>query len=276
MKTPLLRGREFDARDTRTTPWVAVINETMARRFWPEEDPIGKHFTVDAAFGEQPREVIGIVRDVSLRYVRTGPPQPVAYTLYLQQPERYEGFNANMFGQMTFFVRTKKDPASLAAAARQAVAEIDPDRPLANVEPMTDFVAGEMKNRGYYASALGIFAFMATVLAAVGVYGVMSSSVSQRTREIGIHMAMGAKARDIVKLVGSRALLLVVMGLASGFLASLVVTRLLEAQLWGITSTDPPTFAAVMLLLTFVASVACFIPARRAMRVDPTEALRMD
>jgi putative ABC transport system permease protein len=276
MKTPLLRGRDFDPRDSRSSPWVAVINETMAHRFWPGEDPIGKHFTVDAAFGERPREVIGIVRDVALQYIRNGPPQPVAYTLYLQQPERWEGSNANMFGQMTFFVRSNQDPSSLALAARRAVAEIDPNHPLASIQSMAQFVGDGVRTRGYYASALAAFAFMATLLAAVGVYGVMSSSVSQRTREIGIRMAMGATARDIVALVGARAFRLVAIGLISGFFGALVLTRLLEAQLWGVTSTDPATFAAVMALLTGVSLAACFIPARRAMRVDPAEALRMD
>jgi len=276
MKTPVLHGRNFNATDSRSTSWVAVINETMARRFWPGQDPIGKHFIVDAAFGEHPREVIGVVRDIALRYIRTGPPQPVAYTLYLQQPERFEGFNANMFGQMTFFVRSQEDPSRLAAAARAAVSEIDPRRPISNVQTMEELVSDGMRSRRYYASAFGVFALMATILAAIGVYGVMSPAVSQRTREIGIHMAMGARATDIVKLVGSRALRLVAIGLFFGFIASLVLTRVLEAQLWGITATDPPTFTLVIALLILVSSAASFIPARRAMGIDPTEALRMD
>jgi len=276
MKTPLLSGRDFNQADTRSTPWVALINETMAHRFWPDENPIGKHFTIDAASGEQPREVIGIVRDIALQYIRTGPPQPVAYTLYLQEPETYNGFNANMYGQMTFFVRSHQDPLRLASAARREVAQIDPRRPIANVQTMSDFVGEGMRTRRYYAAAFGVFAIMATILAAVAVYGVMSSSVSQRTREIGIHMAMGAKARDIIRLIGARALVLVSLGLLSGFFSSLALTHLLDEQLWGITPTDPPTFALVITLLIAVASAACFFPARRAMRVDPTEALRMD
>jgi putative ABC transport system permease protein len=276
MKARVVYGRDFGVRDTRATPWVAVINETMAHQFWPNENPIGKHFTIDAAAGERPREVIGVVRDVALRYIRTGPSQPAAYTLYLQQPERYEGQNANMFGQMMFFIRGHQDPSTVAMAARQAVAEVDPIHPIANIRIMDEAVSEGVKVRGYYASALGIFAFLATILAAVGVYGVMSSSVSQRTREIGIHMAMGATARDIVRLVGGRAIRLVVIGLVAGFLASLFLARLLQWQLWGITPTDPATFAAVVVLLTVVSAAACFIPARRAMRVEPTEALRVD
>jgi len=276
MHTPMLRGRDFAPQDTRSSPWVAVINEAMARRFWPGEDPIGKHFTVDAALGEQPREVIGIVRDVGLQYIRTGPPQAVAYSLYLQQPVRYEGFNAGSFGQMTFFVRSGQNPILLESAARRAVAEVDPSRPLSNFQTMQEYVGAGMRTRRYNASALGGFALLATILAAVGVYGVMSSSVSQRTREIGIHIAMGASSRDIVRLVGARAMRLIAIGLACGFFASLLLTRLLETQLWGITATDPITYAAVIFLLIGVSLAACFFPARRAMRVDPAEALRMD
>jgi putative ABC transport system permease protein len=276
MKTRIVRGREFDARDSRVSPWGAVINETMARRFWPGENPIGKRFTVDAVSGEQPREVVGVVVDVSLNYIPTGPAQPVAYTFYLQQPEHYEGFNAGMFGQMIFYIRSARDPAILARTVREAVAEVEPNRPIADIQKMTDFLEGGMRTRAYYATALGTFAVMATILAALGVYGVMSSSVSQRTREIGIHIAMGAGTGDIFKLVARRMLRLIVIGLFAGFLASLAFMRFLEWQLWGVSSTDPMTFVAVMVLLFAVASLASFFPARRAIRVDPTEALRVD
>jgi putative ABC transport system permease protein len=276
LKARIARGRDFSATDTRGAPWVAVINETMANHFWPGEDPIGKRFTIDAAAGEQPREVIGVVRDVALQYIRTGPAQPAAYTPYLQQPDHYRGQNANMFGQMTFFIRSPHEPSVVASAAREAVEEVDPRQPRATVQMLTDFLGGGIRTRGFYASALGVFALMATLMAAFGVYGVMSSSVSQRKREIGIHMAMGASARDIVRIVGGRAARLVAIGLFFGFLGSLVLAQSLRADVWGITSTDPATFAVVILFLTLVSSVACFIPARRAMRVDPTEALRVD
>ena len=180
---------------------------------------------------------------------------------------------------MTFFIRggpSNTDPLGLVSAARAAVAEVDPDRPLANVKTLSEFVDDRMQNRRYYASALSVFALMATVLAAVGVYGVMTFSVSQRTREIGIRMAMGANARDIVKLVGGRALWLITIGLLFGFLGSLGLTRLIAGQLWGITSTDPATFAFVTALLIGISIAACFFPARRAVRVNPNEALRLD
>jgi putative ABC transport system permease protein len=277
MKTPLLRGRNFDTGDTALAPWVAIINETLAQQAWPGEDPVGKRFTIDAASGEQPREVIGVVRDVSTQYIRTPDSRkPMVYTPYLQHAERYDGWNGNAFGQMTFFVRTDKDLSRIASAARGAVAEIDPRHPLANVVPLTEYVGNRVDTLQRYVSTLGAFAFMATLLAAVGVYGVMSSAVSQRTREIGIRVAMGATRRDVVKLVGERALRAIALGLIFGILGSLVLTRGIQAQLWGVTRTDLPTFAAVTVFLVIVSLAACLVPARRAMRVQPSEALRID
>src|SRR5207248_7156787 len=164
-------GRDFGGADTRTTPWVAIVNETLAQRFWPGEDPIGKHFTVDAASGEQPREVIGVVRDVALQYVRSGPPRPVAYALYVQQSENYNGFNGANFGHMTFLVRSPQDPSNLEAAAKRVVAEVDPGHPLSNFRTMTEFVGGDIERMRYNTTALSIFALMATLLASFGVYG---------------------------------------------------------------------------------------------------------
>ncbi len=274
LKTPLIRGRDFDDRDTLSRPWVAVINETTARRFWPGQDPIGKRFTLDVVPEEQPREVIGVVRDIPTQS-QDPDPAPVIYASYLQQPARYRGPFGNMFGQMTFVLRTG-NPLALLAEARRAVAEVDPDRPLANIATMQRQFGGFMRERGYYVLVLGVFAFAATLLAAIGIYGVMAYSVAQRTHEIGIRMALGASAREVVKLVGRRALLLISAGLVLGLAGSLALTRLIASQLWGVTPTDPATFAAVSLLLAVVALLACFVPARRAIRVDPTVALRSE
>jgi len=230
---------------------------------------------LDVVAGEQPREVVGVVRDIPLRQAAYDP-MPVIYTSFLQQAPRYRGSFGNMFGQMTFLLRTSGDPMILVPAARRAVADADPDRPLASINTMDQLLGGPMRSRSRYVLVLGIFAFVATVLAAIGIYGVMAYSVAQRTREIGIRMALGASAHEVVRLVGRQALLLIGVGLAMGLIGSLALTRFIASQLWGVTPTDPATFAGVTALLVLVALVACFIPARRAVRVDPTVALRSE
>jgi putative ABC transport system permease protein len=177
---------------------------------------------------------------------------------------------------MTFLVRSLQNHSSLELAARRAAATVDSDRPLSNFRTMTEFIGGDIERMRYNTTALAVFALMATLLASIGVYGVVSTSVSQRTREIGIRLAMGARARDIVKLVSTRTLILVATGLLSGAVASLAMTRVLRNQLWGIGATDPATYIAVIALLSAISLAACLIPARRATRVNPTEALRMD
>ena len=274
IKTPFVRGRDFQADDIASSPWVAVINETMARQYWPGEDPIGKRITLDVVAGEQPREIVGVVRDIPLR--RVYEPRPVIYASYLQQAERYQGPNANMFGNMTFLIRSSGDPMTLVPAVRQAVSEIDPGRALSDVVSVDDFLGNQLQTKQRYVTMLGVFAFVATLLAAIGIYGVMAYSVAQRTREIGVRMALGASARDIVLSVGRQALVLIAAGLVLGLAGSFALTRLIASQLWGVTATDPATFAGVTLLLVFVALMACFVPARRAARVDPTVALRSE
>jgi len=274
LKTPFVRGRDFRTDDTAGSPWVAVINETMARQFWPGQNPIGKRITLDVVAGELPREIVGVVRDIPLR--RTYEPRPVIYTSYLQQAERYQGPNANMFGTMTFLIRSSGDPMSLVPAVRQAVAGIEPGRALSDVITVDDFLGNQLQMKQRYVTMLGAFALAATILAAIGIYGVVAYAVAQRTREIGIRMALGATSREIIQSVGRQAVLLIATGLVFGLAGSLAVTRLIASQLWGVTPTDPATFAGVTLLLVLVALMACFIPARRAMRVDPTVALRSE
>src|SRR5262249_25142008 len=150
MRTPMVRGRDFDDRDAASAPWVAVINETAARRFWPLEDPIGKRFTLDVVSGERPRTIVGVVKDIPTRYMHiTG--EPVVYVSYIQQAERYRGHLANMFGQMTFLIRTSGDPLDLVPLSRRAVAEVDPERPIANIQSMSAAVAETVHDRGQYA-----------------------------------------------------------------------------------------------------------------------------
>jgi putative ABC transport system permease protein len=254
---------------------VAIINETMARRFFPGEDPIGQRITLSVVSGEQPREIVGVVRDIPTRR-STPDPQPVMYTSYLQQAPTYRGPSGNTFGQMTFLMRTSGDPMRLVPAARNAVAEVEPDRPISAVQTMEQYWDGGIIDKWYLALVVGMFAFIATTLAAIGIYGVMAYSVAQRTREIGIRMALGASPRKILALIGGRAAVLISFGVLLGLAGSLMLSRLIASQLWGIQPTDTATFTAVSLLLIAVALLACFVPARRAIQVDPTGALRTE
>jgi predicted permease len=271
--TPL-RGRDFDEHDTAGGEWVAIVNESAARRFWPGADALGQTFTIRNSPDERPRRVIGIVRDMPL--TREGEFRPVVYTSYLQQPSRHPATGANIFGQMVFMVRSAGDPMSLLPAARRVVHDVDPDRPLANVATMEQRLSFVLPQRGYVVFALTAFALTATLLAAIGIYGVMAYSVTQRTREIGIRLALGAAAHEVIALVGRRTVFIVALGLVTGLAGAMAATQLLQSQLWGVTPTDPATFAVVSLLFALVALVAAFFPIRRAVSVDPTIALRCE
>ena len=274
LKASILRGRDFTMRDSASAPWVTIINQTMARTFWPNEDPMGKHVTLDLVPEERPREVIGIVRDIRAdRYQRK--PQPAMYVPQAQMPLRYRGPYQWTRVNMSFVVRPSGDRQAVIAALRRAVAEIDPNRPL-EFRTMEQILGEQVQESRYYTLLLGIFAAVATVLAMVGIYGVMAYSVAQRTREIGIRMALGAGRGDVLKLVLRHSLLLIAVGLAVGVGGSLALTRLIESQLWGVTATDPATFVIVSLLLILVALTATFVPTRRAVQVDPTVALRYE
>jgi len=275
MRTPLVRGRDLNDFDTASGTWAAIINETMARRFFPGEDPIGKHLTLRVVSGEEPREIIGVVRDIPLQRIQASA-EPIIYASYLQQSPAYRGPFGNMFGQMTFLLRSSGDPMSLLPAARRAVSEVDPDRAITKIQTMEQYWGSGMRDKRYLALVLGVFAFMATVLAAIGIYGVIAYSVAQRTREIGIRMALGASPHEILALIGGRAATLISFGMLLGLAGSLALSRLIASQLWGIQPTDPATIIGVSLLLIAVALLACFVPARRAIRVDPTEALRSE
>jgi len=275
MKSRLVQGRDLNDFDTAASSWVAIINESMARRFWPGENPIGKHLTLDVVSGERPREIVGVVADIPTRRDRAEP-QPAIYTSYLQHSPDYRGPIANMFGQMTFLLRTSGDPMRLVPAARSAVADVDPDHAITRIQTMEQYWGGGMRDKSILAAVLGVFAFVATLLAAIGIYGVVAYSVAQRTCEIGIRMALGASAGKILALIGGRAAVLISFGVLLGLAGSLALSRLIASQLWGIEPTDPATFIGVSLLLIAIALLAGFVPARRAIRVNPTEALRAE
>jgi len=274
IRSPQLRGRDFTEHDTASGEWVAIINESAAHRFWPESDPLGQAFTILNSPEERPRTVIGIVRDIPLTL--EGELRPAIYTLYLQQPTGHPSIGANIFGQMMFMVRSTGDPMSLLPASRRVVGEVDPDRPMSSIATMEQRLQGVIPRRGYLVFAISAFAITATLLAAIGIYGVMAYAVTQRTREIGIRLALGAAAHEVVGLVGRRTFLVVGLGLLAGMAGALAATQLIQSQLWDVTPTDPATFVLVPLLFALVAIIAAFFPMRRAISVDPTIALRCE
>ena len=274
MRTGFVRGRDVNDGDTAAHPWVAIVNETAARRFWPGEDPIGRRLTIDVVPDERPREVIGVVRDIPTRSGEVEA-QPVIYTSYVQQPSRYGGAFGTMFGQMTFVVRHASDPLSLVPAVRSAVAEIE-SRPIATVMTAEQRRSIGTDRLRYNLFLFGVLACTAALLAAVGIYGLLAYSVNQRTQEIGIRKALGASPQAIVLFIAKYVFALVCAGLLLGVAGALAATRLIASQLWGITPTDPSTYGAVSLLVTAVSLIACVAPLRRAVAVDPTVALRID
>jgi putative ABC transport system permease protein len=274
LRTPFVSGRDISDADTASRPWVAIVNEAAARRLWPGEDPIGRRLTLDTVPEEQLREIVGIVRDIPTRHAQTEA-QPVIYASLAQQPSRYRAPYGAMFGQMTFFIRHAGDPLSLVPAVKIAVAEIEkkPISAIGTGEQGRDFRA----QRGRFKLLLlGVLAGTGSLLAAVGVYGLLAYSVSLRTREIGIRKALGAGPYAVILFLARHVLIVVLTGIAIGWAGAFASTRLIASQLWGITPTDPMTFVGLSLVLLVVAILACIGPAHRAVAVDPTIALRSE
>jgi putative ABC transport system permease protein len=267
MQIPLVEGRAIDERDTADAAPVALVNETMARQLWPGESAIGRRVKFPGS-GKNPqpwRTVVGVVRDVKQYGLDRGDQMQ----LYL--PESQYPTSA-----MTVVLRSSSDPSALAGALRGAVREADKDLAVYDVATMDKLLADSMALRRFSMLLLGVFAGVAAALAGVGIYGVISYSVTQRTREIGIRMALGAQGRDVLRLVLGRGLLLACAGIACGLACALAVTRVMSSLLFGVGVRDPATFAAVGALLALVALVACLVPARRAAKVDPMVALRYE
>jgi len=275
LRTPIVQGREFNDHDTAASPFVVVINQTMAKRFWPNESAIGKRILLDYVPDEPSREVVGVATDIRMsrqqRELR-----PTIYVPYLQQTPRWMGAGYSVRAGMYFILRTKGKPMSVVPSLRQAVAEVDRNKPVANIRTVEQYLDQQVQYVRLYVLLLGIFGVIAAGLAAIGIYGVMAYSVAERTREIGIRMALGASAGDVFKLVVLRASILLSIGLTLGLAGSFALTRYLKSALYEVTATDPSTFIAVSLLLALVAVVACLIPTRRAVSVNPTVALRYE
>jgi putative ABC transport system permease protein len=254
---------------------VAVINQTMAKRYWPNENPIGKQIRLDYVPNEPIREIVGVAGDIRMNRQQRQI-NPTVYVPYLQQTPRWMGAGYGTRAGMYFILRTHGNPMAMGTAARQAVAEIDPGRPVANLRSVEAYLDQQVQYVRIYVLLLTIFGVIAAGLAAIGIYGVMAYSVAERTREIGIRMALGADAADIFRAVVLHALILLAIGLTLGLAGSLALTRYLKSALYEVTATDPSTFIAVSILLTVVALIACLVPTRRAVSVNPTVALRYE
>ena len=269
MGIPIVKGRDFNDRDQHKTNPVIVVTESFARKFFPGEDPLGRRIqpginTFDNEHSTM-REIIGVVGDIRNRSLNTEP-TPAYYVPQTQTP----------FDQMTVVVKTTNDPRSVVTAVTKEVGALDRDLPVFGVKTMDEYLAASVAAPRFNTTLLSIFAAVALALTIVGLYGVMSYAVAQRTNEIGIRMALGAQTRDVMRLVVKQGVKLVALGLALGLVGSFALMRLLTALLFGVTKHDPLTFAAVSVLLAAVALLACYIPARRATRIDPLAALRYE
>ncbi len=264
MNTRLLRGRDFAEHDDDKAARVAIINETLARRFWPGADPIGKRFSLG------------------------GPESPKMQVVGVAQDGKYTGLNENRWsfvyrpqwqyrvGPTTVVVRADSDSQKMIALVRSELQRLDPNLPIASARTLVERLSLPLLPARIVASALGGFGLLALLLAAIGIYGVMSYAVSRRTREIGVRMALGAQRGHVLRLVMGQGTALTLTGVAVGLLAAFGLTRLMKSVLFGVSATDPLTYAGVAALLTFVALLACYIPARRATKVDPMIALRCE
>ena len=274
LQAPIVRGREFGDLDTASGAPVALVNETMARRYWPDEDPIGQTITVEF-FNDRPRQIVGIVPDIRPS-IRNRELEPRMYVPYAQLPQLQAGVTAFGLETVTFVVRSAAQVEDWLPQAQAAAVEIDPAHAVTSVQLVEDFAAQQTQGFRQYVILLGVFSAIALIMAVVGVYGVMSHSVTQRTSEIGIRVAFGATARNILAIVLSQGLTVIGLGLVVGLAASLAATRIISSSLYGITATDPATFTVVVLTLFVIACVACYVPARRALKVDPVVAMQHD
>jgi putative ABC transport system permease protein len=281
LKVPLIRGRFLENHDNESGPWVIVVNQAFVQKYFPSEDPIGRQillrydpYPVDEI---RPRQIVGVVGNVH----HFGPGQdspPFIYAPFEQQPAVFPGGSARAHLHKGLLLRTHSGQlqSSLIQSVKEAIAEIDPDQPVTGVMTMEEVLADSLGNWRAYMQLLGIFASVAVILAAVGIYGVMSYSVNERTHEFGVRLALGAQQQDILALVGRQMLKLTCIAIAIGVAIAMALMRLISTFLFGVKPTDPLTYAVVAIFLGLIAALACYLPARRAIKVDPLVALRYE
>jgi len=262
----LVRGRPFDDRDTETGPLVVIVNESLAKRVWPGEDPVGRRLK-QGWFDSKTdgREIVGVAVDVKFEGLTAETPMQV-YLPMRQQPVR----------SVAAIVRTAVDPAAITPAIESVVRGLDKDLPLYSVRTMDEVLDTSIARQRMAMVVFVVFAAVALTLASIGLYGVVAHGVTERTHEIGVRMALGADQRRVVGLVVSQGLSMVIAGAIAGLVAALALSQFIESLLFGVTPTDPTTFAGVIAALLAVAAIACSFPAWRATRVDPTQALRAE
>jgi predicted permease len=265
MNLPLISGRAFGPQDTKTSPKVAVISEEMARRFFPQESPLGKRYRKGTSGAGDELEVVGVVKDAKYRSLTEGP-QPMAYYPHSQQDWYLGNFEVSFSGEA----------GATATAVRRAIKEVNPSLPVFEVTAFSEQIERSIVQQKLIARLSSLFGLLALLLAAVGLYGVISYSVTQRTREIGVRMALGAERRDVLRLVLGQGAKLAFIGALIGLGAAWALTRWIESQLFNVSAADPVTFVTIALTLMAVALLACYIPARRAAKVDPMVALRCE
>ena len=263
LKVPLQRGRLFTDREMREKSNVVIINDALARRYFPNENPLGKSLVIAMSLPNVPTEIVGVVGSVKFADLTTET-RPMVFWPHPQLA----------YSAMTLTLRTTSDPAALAPLVEREVRAMDKDQPVADVRTMEQWVSRTLAKAKFSSTLLSTFAALALAMAAIGIYGVMSYSVSQRTSEIGLRLALGAEARDIVRMVVGAAAWLAAIGLAIGVVLALALSRTLASLLYETAGTDPLTFTAVVAILGAVAIAASYVPARRAARIPAVEALR--
>jgi putative ABC transport system permease protein len=263
MQIPLRKGRFFSEQDAQGAPAVLLINEALARRYWPGQNPIGKRIGNGRPDGWM--SVVGVVGDIHHMNL-AAPPDPEIFFPFAQRPQT----------DMKLTMRTSSDPMRFVPLLRQSVKELDREQPVSSIASLEQARSDSLSTNRFSALLLGIFAAVALLLATLGIYGVISFSVEQRRHDIGIRMALGALRSDVLRMVVGQGIILTIIGIGSGLIAAFALMRVLDSLLFGVKATDPLIFFGVAILFALIAVLASYIPARRATRVDPMVALRYE